>query len=1148
MPLFVDLNGGGGGGGRSSFMFAMSRDEQLFYKAYNDYGDLDGDNVPDTSYNHSFEYYGLFDPQKCYSYDDTNERFVPEGFSSRNPQGLYTYECDTLGRFWAGNFLNWVTTVRLEIVQKVLYGGRRVVDESGGDTVLEGAYLMPDSHSYTKYISDSDLIEQVTPVRWAEIGIPEEDQELTICRTSMAIANPNHPNSPHIFSQNFELPPMFKVVYGDFRLWDLQGTSQCSLGRSSFDPDTHGIPSFTPDSNEAPLPFRFIGGDGVPNGTDVSWSWSDYSDMYLAHRVQVCVPAHINADNRESCKQYPDGNFKPIGIVQRYGETNLADYGLATTTYRNSHRGGLVRRRLGPFTDEVDLADGTFITYNFSNVPDEGLFIQMLNNLYLGMATSRVRSRQGNTSVDASPNFRWRRVTALQVQQCENTFLDPELDTNCVAWGNPFTEMLQETVRYMTGSSSPRFRTYLSGYKSAFYFVDELKLYAKNIDWTENSDLIASNECSPINLLAINASLISLDGDNLDSGGAVSLANMRTYTDSIGTAEGISGALILADANGSDSGFTDDLCTLQTFTNLSSVRGICPDAAGYRGTYLSAGLAYYAHTQDLRSNIEGEQVLNHLFVELRPNVPEIVVPLDSLGGAFVGRRTIIQGAYANHRAESNPLATWGSGRLTKFYPVEVPRNYTTNDGRDVYGGRYLVGWEDSVSGTDFDEDIWGFIDFILDPAAQTLEVGTNVLGTSASTGQHLFGFTILGTNQDGFHVYSGHMAFAARFRIQQNNVPAFQYDDPVGTAIPACGRRRSHTDPANPPATILVDLRRPNGTDADNTTLGCIGERGRVSHLFRPSSTPIAALQSPLFYAAKYGGFQDSNDNELPDLREEWDALDLDGNSVPDGIPDNYFPVSDPSRLSSSLERAFIQGGVGQNTASGTAAALVANEREGQGAVFQALFEPTREDENGNEVTWIGTLHALFIDAAGLLREDSNENNILDSYDMDRVVELFYNENLGETEALLYTSSDADTFMSSGSETLALADLKVLWNAREQLSALTNVDERSGGYASPAGQGRYIFTWKDIDQDGRVNSSGEVVPFTAARFTGADANFLDVPEAEVPELVSYLRGESPVGMRNRNMDYEGRRRYRNIAAGRYRQLIAGGHHPAVGGL
>ena len=931
LPLFVDF--GGGGGGRPAFMFAMSRDDQLFFKAYSDYSDLDENGTIDASYTPDFEYYGLFDPQKCYSYDDANQRFVPEGFSRRNSLGAYTYECNTLGRFWSGNFLNWATTVRLEIVQKVLYGGRRIVDVSGGDTVLEGAYLLPDSHSFVKYIGDSDLIERVTPVRWASSGIPAEDQELTICRTSMAIEQRNSSRSAAFLSHNFELPPMFKVVYGDYRLWDLQGSRQCVEGQSSFNPSSDGTPSFTPNSRAAPRAFRFIGGDGNPNGPDNAWFWADYSEMYLAHRVQVCVSAHINADNRENCKQYPDGNFKPIGIAQRYSDS--ADFGLMTTNYRHPHTGGLVRRRLGKFTNEVgnevdnevNVTDGTFITYDFANIPDQGLFIQTLNSLYLAGATAQVDTVFGATR-DSRGHFQWRNVTSTSTSSslinCEPTFLAFELDPRCVSWGNPFTEMLQEAVNYLAGETTPRFQTYLNGYETSFYLTDELELFTKNISWIENSDLIGGDECAPVNLLGINASLISVDSDNLDTGGAVSLANIRTYTDTIGTAEGISGSLILADADGNASGFTDVLCTLQAFTNLSSVRGICPDAAATRGSYLSAGLAYYAHTEDLNSLIEGERILNHLFVELRPNVPEIIVSLDSLGGAFAGSRVVIQAAYANTRGQNVPFQ-WGSGRLTKFYPVEVPRNYTDANGRDVYGGRYLVAWEDTVSGTDFDEDVWGFIDFIFDPAARTLEIGTDVIGTNANTGQHLFGFTILGTDQDGFHAYSGHMSDNVLEGIfDLTGSVAFVYNDPVNTSsvinrVPSCGTSQTQTDPANPLVPIQVDLRRPGLTPGTVLT-GCIGPGPRVSHLFTPSSTPSATLQSPLFYAAKYGGFQDSNDNKMPDLQEEWDALGLDGTPTPDGIPDNYFPVSDPSRLSPSLERAFVQGGVSQNTASGTAA------------------------------------------------------------------------------------------------------------------------------------------------------------------------------------------------------------------------------------
>ena len=52
-------------------MLAMSRDHQLYIKAYTDYSDLDGDGMlepTEITYNNSVDYYGYFDSNKCYTY------------------------------------------------------------------------------------------------------------------------------------------------------------------------------------------------------------------------------------------------------------------------------------------------------------------------------------------------------------------------------------------------------------------------------------------------------------------------------------------------------------------------------------------------------------------------------------------------------------------------------------------------------------------------------------------------------------------------------------------------------------------------------------------------------------------------------------------------------------------------------------------------------------------------------------------------------------------------------------------------------------------------------------------------------------------------------------------------------------------------
>src|SRR6185312_107555 len=93
-------------------MLVMSRDEQLFNKAYPDYTDLNGDGVVDTTYLDTFEYNGYFDPNICYVYDTTNAYFKAK--SSVNAGG---HQCGTgtsNTTLWSGNFMNWVAMSRVD--------------------------------------------------------------------------------------------------------------------------------------------------------------------------------------------------------------------------------------------------------------------------------------------------------------------------------------------------------------------------------------------------------------------------------------------------------------------------------------------------------------------------------------------------------------------------------------------------------------------------------------------------------------------------------------------------------------------------------------------------------------------------------------------------------------------------------------------------------------------------------------------------------------------------------------------------------------------------------------------------------------------------------------------------------------------------
>src|SRR5262245_56351475 len=78
VPLFV------GASVPPQVMLTISKEQQLFKKAYNDYADLDGDGQIETTYKHAIDYYGYFDSYKCYDYDATSKLFKPVSVRDRN--------------------------------------------------------------------------------------------------------------------------------------------------------------------------------------------------------------------------------------------------------------------------------------------------------------------------------------------------------------------------------------------------------------------------------------------------------------------------------------------------------------------------------------------------------------------------------------------------------------------------------------------------------------------------------------------------------------------------------------------------------------------------------------------------------------------------------------------------------------------------------------------------------------------------------------------------------------------------------------------------------------------------------------------------------------------------------------------------------
>ncbi|MCP8900319.1 pilus assembly protein [Gilvimarinus xylanilyticus] len=770
-------------------MLNLSNDHQLYFELYDDYSDLDGDlpggdDAPETTYKNSFTYYGYFNSDYCYNY--TSGEF-------RRSSKASNHQCS--GQ-WSGNFLNWATMTRIDAVRKLLYGGKRFVDEAGR-TVLERAYIPPDAHAFAKFYDGDDLGSY----------IPLNMDEVTICNVSL--------------SDNGA--PKMRVVSGNYSLWAAGERLQCILSGDIPElgwNDTWGTNGNDPDAKGALIKAK----------SDSPASSADYNV-----RVEVCA-GEVDENNLERCQAY-GSSVKPTGVLNAYGEDDSIHFGLMTGSYKKNKSGGVLRKQAVSFTNEINTDNGkhTRVIPGIISSIDALRIYEYPNN----------RNSGGNTGIYNNCGASWN-------YQRNDRFNNGQ----CVNWGNPQSELYYESLRYLAGNNN-----------SALFSANDTDFHSALAEDDWNDPVADANSCAPLAVLQFNASTSSYDGDDITNTSSIGLTSVDTVTDTVGAVEVGAGNYFVGES-GSDN---NQLCTPKSIAKLSAVRGTCPDAPRLEGSYYMAGLAYHALTEGIAD--DRERVITY-GVALAPPVPEINI------STAKGDVTILPACRdyrKNGTQEWDAQFTYSNCALVDFKVIE----YTGTT------GKYLVNWEDSEQGGDFDQDLWGYIGFEVD--GDTLKVTTDVQGQS--TGDDMgFGYVISGTEREGFHVYSGINGY-------------------TGEGCENCVRSdNAHTEPFS------------------------IGS----------SSGAAKVLEQPLYYAAKWGGFDyDPNDSQTqkPAADEE---------------PSNYYMAVRPQELESALTRIF--GGLADMAGARASISTNSTRLQNNSMVFQSLF-----NSNG----WWGDVRATSLTEDG---------------------------------------------------------------------------------------------------------------------------------------------------------------------------------------
>lgn len=938
-------------------MLAMSRDEQLFKKAYPDYTDLNGDGFLDTTYQDAFNYSGYFDAKLCYNYSATDNRFkaagVAAGANGHHCNGSLANGTVQPTGTWSGNFLNWVAMSRLDMLRFVLYGGNRVTSETATQTILERAHIPHDLHAWVKVYRGTD-IGSFTPSQPSSGAI-------SICNASMS---------------STDLPRM-RVANGAYPEWASTALSQCRWAEDVYDRYTRTTYGNN-NSNSKPA-NSCVGASGDNSCYDnaprlnVLAGGSDG----LVVQVEVCDPAP--GVTRESfCRQYGSSSYKPAGLLQEYAEPDANQkegkmrFGLLTGSYSHPRSGGVLRRNIGRLAnngdttttrgacqtgDEIDLRTGVFCNQTDGT---EGI----INTL------SRFRISTNQTGMGLWNNNGWSDCTTYGILNRQNApstnttpLANPGSSTaderRCSAWGNPISEIYAEALRYLAGEEKTEAfdtRTDLTGLPRATW-LDPFREGAGGNPF-----------CANCNVLVLSSGLSSFDSDEIPASDALE-RTAGEATQLVGDMEEITNGSYLTGrvvatqdtlAVGQSVNTHEDLCTAKTITSLGLARGICPDIPSQEGSFLMAGLAWQARTQDMRPDLDKPadwlNTITTYTVALAENLPKFEI---AIGNNKITLAPLCQANNSGTATETSSdwrscyLGSVSIGQKTSSFAYQTSgstqsfHTYGRPLASNGSAGSFSLVWEDSQWGNDHDNDVVTMITYCVGSACND-PTPISRPGTATSYTDTFSGKDICWrSNSPVCTDASGSPSVDDdEVLIRVENLSAYAGNALVtGYSISgsdADGLKRVALRPGNANGSVLTQQANPPSTWA----------RPDVRK-YRLGTSNVKQLENPLWYTAKYGGFV-TLDKELPltpqdQGRESWDKTNT-------GVPDAYFKVTDPAKLRDSLDAVFSD--VLARNSSAAAIATNSTRLDTDTLIYQAKF---------NSADWSGQLVAYRINANGTI-------------------------------------------------------------------------------------------------------------------------------------------------------------------------------------
>lgn len=239
----------------------------------------------------------------------------------------------------------------------------------------------------------------------------------------------------------------------------------------------------------------------------------------------------------------------------------------------------------------------------------------------------------------------------------------------------------------------------------------------------------------------------------------------------------------------------------------------------------------------------------------------------------------------------------------------------------------------------------------------------------------------------------------------------------------------------------------------------------------------------------------------LPPSSPDWDK---DG----DGNPDTFFAASDAKEIKDVMYKAILD--ILKRASSGSTVATLSTKTAISSVLVQPFFYPTYTDSQGNTVNWPGFLRSFWVDPKNDLREDTNQNKVL-NLNVDKIFQTFYDSSSNETKAALLS----DTSTCSMDSVVNMKDLKPVFDSGCWLG---NCDPNS----------RYIYysTGTNI-KEFKTSNADDLKNIWDLVDDNTSNNSISSTLASC--IIRYIRGEDVSNDSNCNFDYVKRNLKINIS-------------------